>query len=906
MLNFRPHRVKEWEFDAFLSYNRSDSTLVEHLAKALRERGLRVFKDDWYLRPGEHWPTELESKLSASAATIVTIGRNGLGPWQKREAFAALDQQISKVNTGEQAPPVIPVLLEKGSDQHSGLTFLRQNVWVEAWDPRAADLIAGAIHGIAPSELYSDHHPDPRAQVCPYRGLSAFREEDASVYFGREVDVRRLIKVFDKHPLVAVVGASGSGKSSLVRAGLIPQVRHRASKEIWQVIAMTPGSSPFLALARQLLPLREPERYLTWSKADIDDECDRLKHRLERDGAEYFLRLIDQCLEKEPGTSKVLLLIDQWEELYTNKSMTRLVSEPHYETAHRFIRLMAEALNSGRLQIVLTLRADYWNEVLNDQILTERLPDDAVVHLRPLDREDLERMIQNPAETIGLEVPEALLEVILADTSDQPGYLPLLGFALQELWSQSRQRDSHVLSLAAYRDMGGLEKAIVSRADEIYDRLNQSERDAIPGVFAALVHVDEIRTDLRRRARLAELSKVGQDVARRLADERILVTSRDWTKSDDFVEVAHEALLRHWPRLESWVLERRNALLTIRKLQEDVRIWLSKAREASLLWSHEQVHEVVDALAEIGTEVKLTDDERTFLGPINYEQMLAELEHPETDHARRALIGERLDVLGDHRSGIKIDSKGVPEIDWCDVKGGEIGAPIERRLRGGTRLAKRVVQGFRISRNVITVDQYRAFLEASNGWRDTTWWANDLYRDPDGRSYNIGEFGNHPVTYVSWFDAMAFCRWLGECLSKEIRLPDGWEWQQAASGSDADRTYPWGNEWDPEQKPLRANTFESLLGGPTAVGMYPAGASTDGAMDLVGNVWEWCLNKHFKPKATKSHPDDVDPRVVRGGSWSPGPGRAQFGTRSWNAPVDRFGDIGFRIVCRANSADDRP
>ncbi|MCG6863744.1 MAG: toll/interleukin-1 receptor domain-containing protein, partial [Chromatiaceae bacterium] len=184
------------EYDLFLSYNRLDRKLVESLAESLLDRGLRVFKDDWYLRPGEPWPAALERNLAASRAIAVTVGRNGLGPWQQREAWAALDQQI-RMAKEEQVLPVIPVLLDQGSDRQAGLSFLLQNTWVEGWDPRAVDLIAGAVQGKAPAELYDAAHPDPRTRICPYRGLGVFREEDAGFYFGREPDLERLAAAID-------------------------------------------------------------------------------------------------------------------------------------------------------------------------------------------------------------------------------------------------------------------------------------------------------------------------------------------------------------------------------------------------------------------------------------------------------------------------------------------------------------------------------------------------------------------------------------------------------------------------------------------------------------------------------------------------------------------------------------
>lgn len=217
---------------------------------------------------------------------------------------------------------------------------------------------------------------------------------------------------------------------------------------------------------------------------------------------------------------------------------------------------------------------------------------------------------------------------------------------------------------------------------------------------------------------------------------------------------------------------------------------------------------------------------------------------------------------------------------------------------------KKRVDGFRIARYPITVAQYRAFLDAADGWRDPDWWEDDLFRDPDGESYDFGRFGNHPAVNVSWFDAMAFCRWLSRRLGVAVRLPDEWQWQQAATGGDDSNVFPWGADWDLKREPYRANTFESLLRQATAVGMYPAGASRQGVLDMAGTVWEWCLNKFDQPKVTLSRADDFDSRVLRGGSWYHYKDGACSNDRHGHPPYHRFYSIGFRVACSSPSSGD--
>lgn len=278
--------------------------------------------------------------------------------------------------------------------------------------------------------------------------------------------------------------------------------------------------------------------------------------------------------------------------------------------------------------------------------------------------------------------------------------------------------------------------------------------------------------------------------------------------------------------------------------------------------------------------------------------LLAELERPETTHQRRAEIGRRLDELGDPRPGVGVDADGTPQIDWCRVPGGEVAIEF---TKGNLRRKK--LETFHIARFPVTVAQYRAFLNAEDGWRNPAWWADDLKRDRKGRSQGFGDFGNHPVVRVNWFDAMAFCRWLSRRLGFPVRLPDDWEWQQAATGGDAGNAFPWGPAWDPKRQPHLANTGESRLDRPTAVGMYPAGATPQGVLDMAGTVWESGLNKYYEPEVTDSTVNDTDPRVLRGGSWFNFQDGARCAGRGGCNPDYRYTDLGFRVLCSSPIVD---
>ena len=227
-------------FDTFFSYNSTDRKAVEEIALELKKQGVSVFLDRWYLTPGQNWHTELTQTITSSQSCVVFIGYQGMGPWQHREVGLAFEQQ-------DQHPdyPLIPVLLP-GSDVPLG--FLKLNTWVDFRngidDELAIKTLLSAIHKQPPGPEIIESIQAIKASICPYKGLSYFREEDAAFFFGREVFTKRLFDKMLANNLVAVVGPSGSGKSSVVRAGLIPLVRQSNQEATWEIITMVPGNRP--------------------------------------------------------------------------------------------------------------------------------------------------------------------------------------------------------------------------------------------------------------------------------------------------------------------------------------------------------------------------------------------------------------------------------------------------------------------------------------------------------------------------------------------------------------------------------------------------------------------------------------------------------------------------------------
>jgi len=244
----------------------------------------------------------------------------------------------------------------------------------------------------------------------------------------------------------------------------------------------------------------------------------------------------------------------------------------------------------------------------------------------------------------------------------------------------------------------------------------------------------------------------------------------------------------------------------------------------------------------------------------------------------------RLALLGDPRPGVGLRADGLPDIEWCEVPGGEI--TLEENAGTFT------VEPFQIAKYPVTYRQYRVFLEADDGYHNPEWWQGLwVDRPPEKPGRQFQRYGNHPAENVAWLEAVPFCRWLSARLGYEVRLPTEWEWQQAATGGDPANEYPWGPEWDGN----RTNTDESELSRSTAVGMYPQGASPVGALDMSGNVWEWCLNEYDRPENVTLAGDAR--RVVRGGAGNHDQSFARAAVRYYYAPIYRYYYLGFRLAC---------
>jgi basic membrane lipoprotein Med (substrate-binding protein (PBP1-ABC) superfamily)/DNA-binding SARP family transcriptional activator len=423
-------------------------------------------------------------------------------------------------------------------------------------------------------------------QHNPYKGLHAFNESDETTFFGREnlvADLLRRIERGDR--LIALVGPSGSGKSSVVRAGLIPRLRKATlpGSGEWFVAQMVPGAHPFTELEAALLRARlaGPER--------LSDQLGTDK-----------IAILGAVLRVLPDDeSHLLLVIDQFEELFA------LVEDAGER--QRFLEGLLVALDDphGRITVVLTLRADFYDQPLLHPGFGPRLAD-AVVNVLPLVSKELEEAASQPAAIARVRLEPALLARLIADVADQPGALPMFQYTLTELFER---RAGDALLESAYDEMGGLRGAITNRAEDLYNGLLPDERTAARQLFLRLVTMSDEHTWSRRRVHASEIISMDADVVAiqtaidTFGRHRLLLFDRDKVTGAPTVEVGHEALLTEWPRLEAWISRARHDLLLHASLVAAVDEWERADRDPGYLVTGARLAEYETGTASSAVEL---------------------------------------------------------------------------------------------------------------------------------------------------------------------------------------------------------------------------------------------------------------------------------------------------------------
>lgn len=718
----------------------------------------------------------------------------------------------------------------------------------------------------------------------PFPGLRAFTTADEPIYYGRERATDDLLELVESHRFTTVVGTSGSGKSSLVHAGLLPRLAANAiageetgSKD-WTVVAFRPGSDPFASMSAALL--RGVSALDVGDPIDFVDRRDRFATNL-ASKASYLGDTLEFALSESVDWAQVLIVIDQFEELFAGSDKS---------TVAAFVAALREA--GPRIRVVVTLRADFYAHAL--EILGDELRGGSFSLGVPSEFELLE-MITRPAERAALRFEPGLAERIVRETGRDPGALPLLAYTLDNLYQSSKAAGSLLLTASDYDAMGGVQGAIAQRAEAVIAALDLGEdqhRELRQRVFFRLVTVNEQGVAVRRRALLTEFGDQPQTISfiDQLVGARLLVRTAT-AEGAPCIEVAHEALLHRWERLADAIERIQDDLVLLRHVRHAAQEWDRRGKNPAFLWAHELLTFVDDTLHRLG-DPPLDPVTAGFIRPES-ERLLEEITESTVNPRRRAWIGERLAQVGDPRLGIGVED-GVPSIHWVPVDAGA-------RVVAGRTIE---VAAFYMSRYTVTHAQFDAFLASGD---DLGRWWNGLGVGPDSLEIQQTSIVNHPRDSVRWADAMAFARWLddqrrsGELQMPddipmgdggwEVRLPLEWEWELAAGGPSPGRHYPWGNDFDPSA----TNTREAGLSQTCAVGMFPGGRTPEQLEDLSGNIAEWCLNTVDDPLVYGG--EEQVAHVRKGGSCNHTSDKAQVTARFHGSEAYRFShDMGFRVV----------
>ncbi|HEY7358851.1 MAG TPA: TIR domain-containing protein, partial [Ktedonobacterales bacterium] len=636
----------------FISYSRDDSHFVGRLRDDLQKTGIQPWIDQTGIMPGTvDWEDALREAIRSSQAVLLIAS-----PHSRKSRYVKDELRIAEYYQ----LPVFPIWAEGQEWIESiplglgGMQYIdaRADAYATALQEMAASLGRVAAQTMDETERLrrTSLLAEPRN---PYKGLRAFRSEDSHDFFGRDKLVAELAQALqasldaEHQPgqaarLLAVVGPSGSGKSSVVMAGLLPALQQGAipGSEQWVYLdPIVPSAHPLESLA-QVLWKRLPDKALRAIRED-----------LEGDSAEDTLHTLTSLLPRR-ADARVVVLLDQFEELFT-----QTIDE--HERRH-FIDLLTTAVSEpyGPVIVLLTLRADFYDRPMQYPELG-RLIQSCHRSVLPMDVEDMRSVIERPAALPDVQVTfeGALVGDLLFEIRGQVGGLPLLQFTLDQLF---QRRSGHRLTLAAYQEIGGVRGALAKHAEATYTDLpSDAHRAMARALFLRLIDPGATEQDTtRRRAALKELAladaaqtKIMQETANIFVAAHLLVT--DDIGGVTTIEVGHEALIREWPRLTDWLHEARDDIRLQRRISSEATEWALQQQPADMLYRGVVLDEAIawaarsTPNADEAAFIQASIDERERQREFTRQQERAELEQQKREAAmQRQLVRRQRYVIG--------------------------------------------------------------------------------------------------------------------------------------------------------------------------------------------------------------------------------------------------------------------
>ena len=914
----------------FLSYSRNDDAACAALRSELERAGFGVFKDDRSIHAGDRWVSRLEQALAGCAAFVVLIGQDGVARWVGAEVQVALTRHLSPHDDSLRLP-IFPILL--GDTPPETLPPLLGLFQAARWSPGGPlpDGLPEAIRARA-----SRFETGLAIEGCPFLGLGAFGPREARLFFGRrEETLEALAALGDQREgnperldgagagyqrWLQVEGNSGSGKSSLVMAGLLPMIERgalwaRTGFERCRVLGpMMPGQDPLAKLAEVLEAglIADPTRRDSLAR----------QRRLEQDERALARRLRD-CREDDCA---FLLIVDQFEELFT-------LAEA--ESRRAFDRLLAHALQDPDcpLLLITTVRADFLDRY--ELLPALQGPYNSLCkryYLPVISGPGLREAIEGPARLAGLDVSE-VTTAMLEQARDEPGALPLVENALTVLWEQ-RAPGSQRLSGELYRERGGLAGLLNAEADTLLDRIGWATPKGRAAALELLFGLTQINGDGRHsRRRLTREEAVeqagagntalGEQVVRMLSGERPLDAPADFRrgalrlitliKDQDqvYVDLIHETLIRargkdasgrtigYWPTLYDYIDAHRDRDLHRQQLTLQAAAW-RRSRGLGRWWN----------LAGWGDRRRYA---RLRLARGSLEARFLAWSRW-TARVQAAVLALLIGVLGE--SGWWATRNNLP-FGYALLKplwALGVYTPLPRMvpilagtftmgcLAGRDDVVKAcnedelpphsvtIDRPFRMGATEVTFLQY-----------DYSVWNRQRRGDPTVAYPGDSDFGRYdrPVIDVSWREAQDYLRWLSAETGEDYRLPSEAEWEYAARAGTT-RAWWWGDRLGKDDANVDVN--DSRGGGRKSAPVGSFKPNPWGLYDTAGNVWEWVEDAYHDSyqgapaDGAAWNGEDDALRALRGGSWSNNPDLARTVDRYRNLPDAQHYRIGFRVL----------
>lgn len=755
--------------DLFVAYAESDSEWVHGFL--LPEVGLdpQSVMTPQDFRPGAVLVTELERAVATARLTVLVLSPAfGMSQWSVFAELLATHDSLR-----QNSSRLVPVLLES-YELPLRLDFRVRLDCTERsrWEPEMARL----------RQLLQRDAPPAERLPCPYPGLIAFGPEDAGLFFGRDPESDDISRRIREQNFLLVVGPSGSGKSSLVAAGVLPRLMTMDVGR-WLVRTLRPDAGALKSLTEML------------GVEGASASEDRLRES------------VDLLLRTAPTAERLLLFFDQAEAIFLLPSKEERIS---------FLALLDRIRRVDRCAVVLAMRADFYADLMTSVLWPVSRGER--VEIAPLRGAALREAIIRPAADAGVYLEPVLVERLLRDAGGEPGALSLVQETMVLLWERRTRR---LLTVSAYEDLGGqgrsgLAAALATRADAALATMSPAQRTIARRILVRLVQLGEGRQDTRRPQAVSALRSPGDDPAlfdatlRHLTDRRLL-TIGGADGQEPTADLGHEAMIAHWPTLSDWIEESRASELARRRIERDSDDWRHHGRDRGELYRRRKLADALELAAR--QEHELSQNAMRFLAAARRRRLLGWV----------ALWTVATAALG----GVAWLAKTPVRDAW--LRHEAVAHSPQVRVAGGLAIVG--TDGRRVTFRPLLVDvhevtnqQYRYCVEALR--------CVPPAEPADNARFAAGD-RTLPVVFVTAYNAAQYCSWLGR------RLPTEPEWERIARGTDGAR-YPWGNAAP------RADQVNAVVGRHHPRGLVPAdspafssGDSPDGVEQLVGNTLEW-------------------------------------------------------------------